>query len=258
MHVIRTVLPFNYLTSPCLWQCEKTENIDEDLKQLSYGIVTVRSYGRYDVNGFRFRSTKFEATRPLAATTNSGVVASAIDAQNKESNYYGIIKDILEFDFAGNKILKLVFFDCDWFHPTRGIKENQFGMIEVKHSERLRGYDTFILAHQVDQVYYMSYPCPSLEAWWVVYKVNPREQLHVPSDADYLENQLEVGVNQIYQDDEGPSIFNVETEMLPDSLVGDRDDVVVLEKRKREPRKKKLTWRPLTRRKRLDPDFEYD
>jgi hypothetical protein len=47
------------------------DNIHPDLRQLSLGAVTTRRYGRYDVNGFRFRSKRFEDAHPLAATTNS-------------------------------------------------------------------------------------------------------------------------------------------------------------------------------------------
>jgi hypothetical protein len=46
-------------------------------------------------------------------TTNSEVVMRAIDTEGCETNYYGIIKKILEFSFAKNKELKVVFFDCD-------------------------------------------------------------------------------------------------------------------------------------------------
>jgi hypothetical protein len=48
-------------------------------------------------------------------------------------------------------------------------------MVEVKHVHRLCGCDPFILAHQMEQVYYMSYLCEKLCVWWVVYKVNPHE-----------------------------------------------------------------------------------
>jgi hypothetical protein len=91
-----------------------------------------------------------------------------------------IIKNIIECNFAGNKNLKIVFFDCDWFDPNHGTRENQFGMVEVKHAHRIHGCDSFILAHHVEQVYYMSYPCKKLNAWWVVYSVNSRERLHTP------------------------------------------------------------------------------
>jgi hypothetical protein len=77
--------------------------------------VKVRSYGRYDINEFRFHSTEFEALHPLVATTNTRVVTRAIYAEAQETNYYEIINKILEFTFARNKELKVVFFDCDWF-----------------------------------------------------------------------------------------------------------------------------------------------
>jgi hypothetical protein len=54
-------------------------NVHADLRQLSYGSVTTKSYGRYDINGFRFLSTIFEASHPLAATTNTRVVTRVVD-----------------------------------------------------------------------------------------------------------------------------------------------------------------------------------
>jgi hypothetical protein len=74
--------------------------------------VTIRSYGRYDVNGFHFRSAAFEAACPRAATINLGVVTREINEQGQEINYYGIIQQILEFSFMGDKELKVVFFVC--------------------------------------------------------------------------------------------------------------------------------------------------
>jgi hypothetical protein len=95
-------------------------DVHPDLRQLAYRLVKVRSYGHYDVNGFRFRSTAFEALHPLPATTNSGVVTRAIDAEGHKTNYYGIINKILEFSFAENMELKVAFFDCDWFDSKKG------------------------------------------------------------------------------------------------------------------------------------------
>jgi hypothetical protein len=84
------------------------------------------------VNGFRFRSDQFEKSRPRAATRNTRVLTRALDALGKETNYYGIIQDILEFNFARNKTLKLVFFLCDWFDSTNGIRQSQYGITEAK------------------------------------------------------------------------------------------------------------------------------
>jgi hypothetical protein len=52
-----------------------------------------------------------------------------------------------------------------------------FGMVEVKHESRYSG-SNHLLAHQVQQVYYLSYPHPSLKIWWVVYNVNPKMHAH--------------------------------------------------------------------------------
>jgi hypothetical protein len=86
-------------------------------------------------------------------TTNTGVVTRAIDAEGHKTKYYRIIKNIIEYNFAGIKNLKTVFFNCDWFDPNHGTRENEFGMVEVKHMQQLCGCDPFVLAHQVEQVY---------------------------------------------------------------------------------------------------------
>jgi hypothetical protein len=87
-----------------LFECTKTPNMHEHLRQLSYGTVTCRTFGRYDVNGFHFRSYQFEKSCPHATTRNTGVVTRALDALGRETNYYGIIQNILKFNFARKKL----------------------------------------------------------------------------------------------------------------------------------------------------------
>jgi hypothetical protein len=82
----------------------------------------------------------------------------------------------------GDKELKVVFFVCNWFDTIHGIRHNKYGMVEIKHNAKLPCNDGFILAHQVKQVYYLTYPCQKLAVWRVVYKVNPCEWLHTPTD----------------------------------------------------------------------------
>jgi hypothetical protein len=114
----------NILITLFFRQCVKVADVHPNLRQLAYGLVKVRSYARYDVNGSRFRSTTFEALRPLAVTTNSGVVMRAINVEGYKPNYYVIINKILEFSFARNMELKVVFFDFDWFDNNNGTQQN--------------------------------------------------------------------------------------------------------------------------------------
>jgi hypothetical protein len=167
----------------------------------------------------------------------------AIDAEGRKTNYYGIINKIFKFSFAGNKELKVVLFDCDWFDSNNGTRQNKFGIVEVKHDEWLWGYDTFVLAHQVEHVYYLSYPCQKLNAWWVVHKVNPREWLHTPGDARYHDTlRLDDDVDEVYQEEELPPSFAIDPGAGLNDLVGDADDIErsVVVKQKWKPIKKKV------------------
>jgi hypothetical protein len=53
---------------------------------------------------------KLEASRPLVATTNSGVVANDEDASGLAVDYYGVLQKIIEYTFGGTKELKVVIF----------------------------------------------------------------------------------------------------------------------------------------------------
>jgi hypothetical protein len=62
----------------------------------------------------------------------------AIDAEGYETNYYGIINKIIEFNFAGNKELKVVFFDCAWFDSTNHLFfETGYQNARIMGSDRL-------------------------------------------------------------------------------------------------------------------------
>jgi hypothetical protein len=74
----------------------------------------------------------------------------------------------------------------------------------------------------------------------VVYRVNPRERLHIPDDFGYHENQVAAGeVDEVYQDDELSCSFNIDPDSTLNSLLGDANYVIVPEQRKQTLRKKK-------------------
>jgi hypothetical protein len=143
-------------------------NVPDDLRQLSLGQVKALEYGRYDINGYHFRTMKLEASHPLAAITNSGVVANGEDASRLAADNYGILKKILEYTFGGAKELKVVFFECDWFDPVKSTRVDDFGMVEVKHKSCYSG-NNILFAHQTQQVYYLSYPHESMKigGWYI-------------------------------------------------------------------------------------------
>jgi hypothetical protein len=69
--------------------------------------------------------------------------------------------------------------------------------------------------------------------------VNPHGRLQTPNDSGYHENQVEPGEDdEVYQDDELSCSFNIDPDSALNSLLGDTNDVIVLEERKQAARKK--------------------
>jgi hypothetical protein len=64
------------------------------------------------------------------ATCNTGVVVRAVDDEGWETNYYEVIKDMLELIFGGDKDLRVVFFYCDWYDPTRGTQHKNIAWLK--------------------------------------------------------------------------------------------------------------------------------
>jgi hypothetical protein len=118
-----------------------------DLRQLSLGQVKALEYSHYDIIGYSFRTVKLEMSRPLAATTSSGLVTSGEDATGHIADYYSILQNIVEYMFDGAKELKVVFFQCDWFDPINGTRVDEFNMVEVKHESCYSG-SNLLLVHQ--------------------------------------------------------------------------------------------------------------
>jgi hypothetical protein len=77
-------------------------------------------------------------------------VTRAIDEQGQVINYYGIIQQILEFSFVGDKELQVVLFIYNWLDSTHGIQHNNYGMVEINHNAKLLGNEDFMLAHEVE------------------------------------------------------------------------------------------------------------
>jgi hypothetical protein len=117
--------------------------------------------------------------------------------------------------FGGAKELKVVFFQCDRFNSINGTRMDDFGMTEVKHESRYL-WSNLLLAHQVQQVYYLSYPHQSFKNWWVVYKVRP--EMHTHRYDEYIEGhedddiyQEEIEVDQNFMVSDGSGLAELDT-----------------------------------------------
>jgi hypothetical protein len=74
--------------------------------------------------------------------------------------YYGRITQIVELNYCNEG--HVILFKCDWV-KTNGVRElEEFGITEVNfnhvHNAKDKNYETFILASQAKQVYYVQDP----------------------------------------------------------------------------------------------------
>jgi hypothetical protein len=68
----------------------------------------------------------------------------------------------------------------------------------VKHESHYSS-NNLLFAHQVQQVYDLSYPPKSMKHWWVVYKVNPEIDTHRYDT--YVERHDDDDVIHVYQEE---------------------------------------------------------
>ncbi|XP_012832644.1 PREDICTED: uncharacterized protein LOC105953520 [Erythranthe guttata] len=176
-----------FMSGTPLWKgkIEELKLSEDDPKQsdvirLARGPIPVGTrYRGFKLNGFRFHTRELERKRK---TQNSGVMVNATTtsfASKKdmrpivqEMMYYGILKNIIEFDYTGGK--KIVLFDCDWVSKGRRQKENDDGFTLVNFTKIRRQSEPFVLASQVQQVFYVADPIE--KDWHVVIKTKAREK----------------------------------------------------------------------------------
>ena len=160
--------------------------MDAELRQVANGFdYKVRSFDKYDINGYRFRTYGKELSMADRKSTNCCV--SAIGEGGTE--YYGRVEAIYELLFYGENPPNVVVFKCYWFQPkeTRRTHEH-IGLVEINQSTHLDVPDVYIMAQQATQVFYLPWACqtnPNLKGWDVVYEVPPRARLSPPKEEDY-------------------------------------------------------------------------
>lgn len=147
-----------------------------------------KKFSGYVINGYRFH-TKFRDAR--CTTQNSGVFLSALTTsfasskdQNplvSEVNYYGRIEEILEIDYWGE--FSVILFKCCWYQEETDL----YGLTRVNFSRLCHKSDPYVLASQVQQVYYLQDPVD--KTYYNVIKKLPKDWSEVES-ADANEEGL--------------------------------------------------------------------
>lgn len=137
-----------------------------------------RRYKSFVINGYRFRIKEVDICKK---NQNSGMfVLAAISsyASCRDCNprvgdvgFYGVLTDILELNYGGDR--RIVVFDGKWVDTSLGIRIDEFGFTSVNFGKQIATNDTFVLAPQAVQVYYVQDPIDI--DWYVIVKSQPRD-----------------------------------------------------------------------------------
>ncbi|WVZ15584.1 hypothetical protein V8G54_013150 [Vigna mungo] len=149
---------------------------NQHLRDLSLApLRCVKEWHTYFVNGYKFHTHAWSQGK---RTINSGVHVKGL-IEGAKDDFYGVIKHIYELEYNTSTIeKKIVLFYCDWFDPSRtGTRvDSKYGIMDIRMDKRYVLFDPFIIAHNVEQVYYVPYPASRTDkrGWCVAIKTKPR------------------------------------------------------------------------------------
>nr|CAD40281.2 OSJNBb0062H02.14 [Oryza sativa Japonica Group] len=113
---------------------------------------TVDTWQGYDINGYTFYTVKED---DKSTVQNSGVRIDAFQDQVGSNTYYGRIEEIWELNYVK---FKVPLFRCRWVNLRTGVKADKEGFTLVDLSKVGYTDEPFVLAKQVEQIFYIKDP----------------------------------------------------------------------------------------------------
>nr|XP_025647798.1 transcription termination factor 4, mitochondrial-like [Arachis hypogaea] len=151
----------------------------------------------YKVNGFKFHTRSHSSGK---STQNYGICVKGTGYGEYENDFYGQLNEIIQVEYTGLPLKRVVLFKCEWFDPTigKGTKVNkEYGIIQIRKNRRYGKYDPFIIAHKAIQVYFAPHPMSNTKEkaeWWFVFKTKARGEIEIETTEDFA--YQEDGTNQ--------------------------------------------------------------
>ena len=146
-------------------------NASEMLRKLAYGpIRNVITWQGYDINKYSF----YTKTQDEKSTMQNSRVTLRVESQHFTSvhddnprvasiPYFGFIEEIWELNYVK---FNVCVFKCKWVDNNIGVRINDLGFTLVGLKKLAYQNDSFIMAKQTKQVFYVQDPCD--ERWSVV------------------------------------------------------------------------------------------
>lgn len=181
----------------------------------------VKTWRQFDINGFKFHTFDYGKHK---ATMNYGVGVIS----EEEIDYFGILEEVIELVYLGTvNVFKTVLFKCNWMDSLNGMNiHEQYRLVDVNHSKKYPAYDPFVLAHQVYQVYFTSYPSLKKDKsqWWAVFKTKARSSVDAPIDESIFQVDIAETPTLCSSDDDDGVMYEDMDEMEEDGSGGEEEE----------------------------------
>ncbi|KAL0551769.1 hypothetical protein IC582_010858 [Cucumis melo] len=163
-------------------------SVTPSLRWIAHGpSPDVATYSGYIINGYHYHTKRRDDIRRVQ---NSGVSITATTMQvssSKDKNpvmsdmtFYGVIREIWEIDYHQ---LSFILFKCDWVDNRSGVKVDELGFTIVDLKRIGHKSDSFILATQAKQVFYIQ---DSANPEWSVVLTSPQRTI----EEDFFEDEI--------------------------------------------------------------------
>lgn len=205
-----------------------SSHVSEDLLALAYGPdARLTRYPGCIVNGIKFLTMERDARRK---TQNCGVRVEG-EHDNKWTEFFGVLTEIIELTYAGYK--QVFLFKCDWFDNRRFKSDKFFTSVNIKKKWYLN--EPYVLAIQCSQVFYVQDTEKGSDKM-VVQKVDPR---HIWDEALFETPQVDSNTEptneemEVYQQNEcSNTVIDVdELDFLHLNREDEVPDIVQLQRR---------------------------
>ncbi|GJT92693.1 transposon, En/Spm-like, transposase-associated domain protein [Tanacetum coccineum] len=135
-------------------------------------------------------------------TQNSGVCVKGAVSDQHESDYYGLLDEIIEVEYDSDLgRCVVVLFKCTWFDPVQGVKvDKKNKMVDIKHTKKGCLDNPYILALQAKQVYYTPYPCAKDS--WAIVKTSPKGVFELEEDISEVKDDDNHVGDDFFQENE--------------------------------------------------------
>ncbi|KAL0539367.1 hypothetical protein IC582_023578 [Cucumis melo] len=161
--------------------------VSNNLRWIAHGLHPfVITYSCYAINGCRYHTKSCEKDRSVQKSGVSLVAKTMQVSSSKDKNpvirdmsFYGVIQEIWELNY---NTFNVPVFKCDWVQNSGGVRIDELGYILVDLNRVGHKSDSFILASQAKQVFYVE--DPSDVRWSIVL---------TPPQRDFKDNDDELG-----------------------------------------------------------------